>query len=555
MLAASPKSVDVEGILAHLRQLLTEGRIEDALKQVALLLTQMRDQNNALQIRLWKALKQQFGRKSEKLSSEQLALFLEQLASAPGATPAGADAAPAPVEAPAPGEPAPAPSAVLASPQPKPRKGHGRKPLPASLPRETVPLTVLEQDRTCALCGAAKAKIGEERSEVLEFVPAGFKVLVYAREKRACRPCQAEVSIAPAADKVIDGGLPGPGLLAQVLVAKYQEHQPLHRQSQTYQRYGVELSVSTLADWVAQSTDALAPIARAILERALLAHVLQSDDTGLCVLDRDHPNGSKRGHVWFYVGDKKYAAFTYTPDWTAKGPQSVLDGRIGWLLVDGYRGYDALFTRPGATAIEVGCWHHARRRFFEALEAGEPRAAVALDLIKKLFALERQANERGVSHQERLALRQQGSAPVLQKLGEWMASLQPYLPPKSPLAKAIGYAVRQWAPLSRFLEDGLLPLHNGLSELQARRVAVGRKNYMFAGSDRGAERAAIAYTVISTCILNRVEPWGYLRDVLGKLASGWPQSRLQELLPPFWAAAQHESQQNAGAAPPALVPT
>jgi transposase len=546
------KSVDIKEIVTHLRQLLTEGRTDEALEQVACLLTQMRDQNNALQIRLLKTLRLQFGRKSEKLSPDQLALVLEKFEEAQAIveTPAAPPEAPAQSAPSTPSEPV---STELPAPKPKPRKGHGRKPLPTSLPREVRPLQVPAAERSCTLCGREKPCIGYERSEMLEFVPAGFKVIVNAREKLACRACEGDVVIAPAADKLIDGGLPGPGLLAQVLVAKYGEHLPLNRQSQIYKRHGVELRVSTLADWVTAATDALAPLAKAILDKAMVAHVLQSDDTGLCVLDRDHPNGSKRGHVWFYVGDMKWAAFVYTPDWKAEGPQSVLAERRGWLLVDGYAGYGALFRREGATAVEVGCWAHSRRYFFEALKAGDERAAVAIDLIGKLFAVDRQAKEDGVGHEELLIRRQRDAAPVLEKLGRWMADLHPRLPPKSSLAQAIGYTVRRWTALSRFLEDGRLPLHNGLSELQARQVAVGRKNYLFAGSDKGAERAAIAYTLISTCMLNGVEPWSYLRDVLDKLAAGWPQRRLDELLPPNWA--QQQAQQQASTAPASLVPT
>jgi transposase len=535
-MSISAKS-DIDVLLSALKQLLVEGRVDEALEQVASLLRQMREQNNALQLRLGKLLRLRFGRTSEKVSGQQLALFLEQLGHLTQA---------APTPPPQTGS-APPDVGELPRPTPPPRKGHGRKPLPPSLPREENILSPSEKERVCGTCGQQKSSLGYERSEVLEFIPARFKVVVNAREKLACRACGDGVVIGPVADKVIDSGLPGPGLLANVLVAKYAEHQPLTRQSETYKRAGVELRPSTLADWVGASTELLAPLAQRILQHALASHVLQSDDTGLKVLDRDAPHGIKRGHVWIYVGDAKWAAFVYTPDWKGEGPQSVLAERKGWLLVDGYAGYDALFQGEAATAVEVGCWSHARRYYIETLEKGDIRAAVPVDLIGQLFAIERQATTAGLSPDERLAWRNQYSRPVLAQLGQWMNTMSAGEPPKSPLAGAIGYSVRRWVALGRFLEDGRLPLENNLSERLLRPVAVGRKNYLFAGSDKGAERACIAYTLLGTCKLNGVEPWAYLCDVLSKLAAGWPHSRLDELLPPYWAA-QHQAQQQAHAA-------
>jgi transposase len=199
------------------------------------------------------------------------------------------------------------------------------------------------------------------------------------------------VVIAPPAAKPIDGGLPGPGLLAHVLVSKYKDHLPLHRLSGIYARSGVDLKASTLGDWVAAGTDGLEPIARAIWRNALAAHLLQSDDTGIKVLDKDHPNRVKRGHLWVYLGDGKWCAFVYTPDWKGEWPQTFLAERKGWLQVDGYAGYDDLFSRAGATAIEVSCWAHARRGFVETLEAGDLRAAIPVELIRQLYAIERAA--------------------------------------------------------------------------------------------------------------------------------------------------------------------
>ena len=253
--------------------------------------------------------------------------------------------------------------------------------------------------------------------------------------------------------------------------------------------------------------------------------------------------------MWVYLGDSTWAAFVYTPDWKQEGPLSFLEGRVGWLLVDGYKGYDKLFTRPGATAVEVGCWSHARRYFVEALEAGDTRAALPLSLMGRLFEVEREASEQQVDEAERLRRRDTLSRPVTEQLGRWVADTYNREPPKSPLARACFYTINQWKPLSRFLEDARLPLHNNASELRLREIAVGRKNYLFAGSDAGAERAACVYTLLATCVLAGVEPWAYLRDVLEKLASGWPQRRLEELLPPMWKRAREAAAQTPSTSP------
>src|SRR5439155_754531 len=250
----------------------------------------------------------------------------------------------------------------------------------------------------------------------------------------------------PAA-KPIETGLPGFGLIADVLVKKNADHCPLHRMHGIYLRHGVDLAVSTLAGWVAGGSDLLEPIARAIRRKTLNSHVVQTDDTGLRVLDRDAPGGSKRGHIWGYLGDRRWLVFDYTPDWSAEGPATFLINRQGWLQADAYKGYDRLFSDPGSRVVEVGCFAHARRYFVDALE-----------------------------------------------------------------------------------------IDNNACERALRQVAVGRKNYLFAGSDEGARRAAIIYTVFGTCRLHDVDPWAYTRDVLEKLARGWKQSRIDELLPPAWAA-------------------
>ncbi len=266
---------------------------------------------------------------------------------------------------------------------------------------------------------------------------------------------------------------------------------------------------------------------------------MQTDDTGLRVLDRDSPHGIKKGHVWVYVGDGKWAAFVYTPTWQAGPVQAFLADRKGYLQHDGYKGYDGLHEAEESEIIEVGCNAHVRRGFVDTLEAGDHRAAVALDLFKKLYQVEHAAD--GKSAEERCALRQTYSRPITERLRAWMDETLGREPPQSKLAKAIQYGVNRWEALTRFLDDGILPLDNNASERALRTIAVGRSNYLFAGSDTGAERAVIAYTILGTCTLCGIDPLEYLRDVLTKLSGRWPNARLPELLPPNWAEARAQA--------------
>jgi transposase len=524
---------DIEPVIAGLRKLIEEQRVEEALQAIAQLVMDMRDKNNQLQLRLLKLLRERYGRKSEKISADQLSLFLDQLSEAVRGEDSKTDSlASEQLE-----------KGELPQPKLQPHKGHGRRALPSHLPREEKIIPAPSADRNCQVCGEEKTCIGYERSEIIEFIPASFKVIELLREKLACAKGCEGVVVAPVADKVIEKGLPGPGLLSNLLVSKYRDALPLHRLKNIYARSGVEIGVSTLAGWVGGATEALSPLSRAIQKAALVSHVLQTDDTGLRVLDQDTARGSKLGHLWVYIGDKQWVWFQYTPNWESATAREVLKERSGWLQHDGYAGYGRLHKDENPAAIEVGCWAHARRKFVEALESGDKRAAAAISLIGELFEVERNAGEEGMSVDERLRRRQEISRPVLERLGKWIGDSYNQEPPKSKLAMAMGYAINRWTALSRFLEDGRLPLDNNVSERALRSVAIGRKNYLFAGSDQGAERAAIAYTIIGTCVLCGVEPWSYLRDVFEKLAAGWPNSRLAELLPPNWAK-QHTSTQD-----------
>jgi transposase len=509
-LASSSLPSQIDSIKTTLAGLLEADRKAEALELFMSLWSQLATDHAKLQHQLRLMLKARFGRKTERIDPAQLAFLLEELRrTEPSQTP---------LEALRP---------VVAHVRRKrlERKG-AREVLPESIPREVIRLEPPEAERTCA-CGEAKTCIGCERSQVLELIPARFKVIVYERAKYACKRCEeAGVVIAPVPAKPIDSGLPGFSLIADVLVKKYAEHLPLHRIREIYKRHGPDIPVSTLADWVASGAEALEPIAAEIRERVLASHVVQADDTPLTVLDRSRPGGSKRGYMYAYLGDGSHVAYDYRPTRSASGPGEFLGPREGWVQADAAGAFEPLFAL--GRAKEAGCWSHARRYFVEALET-DKQAAVALSWIGKLFEVEREAE--GRSFDERLALRQERSRPAREELGRWIAEVSPGTPPKSPLGKAFTYATNQWVALGRFLEDGRLELHNNACERALRRIAVGRNNWLFAGSDAGAERAAVIYTVLGTCRLHDVEPWAWVKDTLEKLAGGWKQSRIAELLP------------------------
>lgn len=531
---------DVQDVGKLLRAMAAEGRVEALIDLVLRLLFDVRTKNSALELRLQKALRALYGRKSQKVSAEQLALLLGEL---------GADDGAAAGEGEAGNVEMPPPPAL-----PEASKGRrGRAPLPAGLPRDERVVPVPEGERHCAACGAEKRGMGFVTSEVLEFVPGHFRILEEKREKLACRACEGEVTVAPT-DKITDRGRPGPGLLAQLVVDKYQDAMPLYRQVQAFARLGVTLPTSTVGAWSAFACDVLVPVADLIRSRVLSSFVVSVDDTGLRVLDRDHPNGIKKGHVWAYVAGG-LVAYTYTSDWSADGPAKWLSGFDGFVQGDGYAGYEAELEGASgpvvAEARRLGCMMHLRSKFEETLRAGDLRAAVALGHVKALYEIERRAKEQALGPVERQALRDEHARPVLRELKAWVDGLKPKVMPKTPLYEAVTYAFLQWDRIERCFSDGRFEIDNGRAERALRRVAVGRKNYLFAGSDQGAERIAVAYTVLASCHEAGVNPWAYVRDIIGKLQRGWPKARLEELLPTAWATRQDAEQRDAK--PPAAT--
>ena len=417
------------------------------------------------------------------------------------------------------------------------RKKRGSTKISKDLPRETRKIELPEAERRCPCCNETMCKIGEEVSERLDYTPAVLKVLETRRDKYACKMHEeAGVLTPPVPVHPIEKGMATAGLLSQVLVAKYKDHLPLYRQSCIFARHGAELAESTLCDWVKSAAEMLQPIAAAVKASVLVSHVVQSDDTGITVLDPSHQNGSRRSFLWAYVGDRDEVVFDFTLGRGREGPRDFLGEYRGFLQVDAYAGYEVVFQTGRVT--EVGCWAHARRRFFDALDGEKEQAGNALAVLRRLYEIEREAKELGLDFTARRDLRQREAKPLLEALHPWLVALKPTVLPKSPLGDAIGYTLRQWDPLTRYLEDGRLAIDNNRVERQMRTVAVGRKNWMFAGSDEGARRAATIYSLICTCSLLDVEPWAYLKDVLQRIAEGEDPARLT---PRLWKAARDQA--------------
>lgn len=425
--------------------------------------------------------------------------------------------------------PATAPEPELKTPETQAPAKRGRRPLPKDLPRKRIEYSPPPQDRACKHCGVELERIGEEISEQYEYVPASFFIVQHARLKYACPKCQEGVVVGPLPDKLIDKGLPGPGLLAQILVSKYEDHLPLYRQERIFGRHGAHIPRSSACQWIAWAAGQLEPLYRYMKQEILKSAKIHTDDTPVQVQEKGRGK-TRTGRLWVYRGDEahRYAVFEYTANRRRDGPAAFLKDYKGYLQADAYGGYDGLYA--GNEIVEVACWAHARRKFFDARET-DPRAYEALELIGRLYELERLGQP--LLPHGRAQLRQLQARPVLERIHAWLHDSKDLCVPKSPLGQAIHYALGQWQALNRYLDDGILDVDNNKAENLIRPVALGRKNWLFCGNDAGGRRAAIAYSLIESCKLSAVDPWKYLYDVLPRLATH-PASRIRELIPGHW---------------------
>ena len=474
-------------------------------------LTTIQRENASLRHQLDVLCQRLFGKTSERVDPRQLQLALEQLANEPGpiSQPIEMDSGETPVRAHA------------------RRRPSGRRPLPGHLPRRRVEIDVAEAEKHCA-CGHTKTRIGESVSEKLEYEPASFVVIQTARAKYACPQCHEGVVEAPVPPQALEKSLAGEGLLAHLVVSKYVDHLPLHRLEGIFAREGIDLARTTLCGWVADVATALTPIGDQLRREITAASYLQTDDTSVTVLGDD--GGSFKGRLWTYLDPLgQQVVFEATTTHERDGPEAFLAGFRGALQADAYTGYDALY--QSGTIVEIGCWAHARRRFVDAFLL-DGSAARMVALIQQLYQVERMAAH--VEADARQALRQEQSVPLLARIDAERQGLARTVLPKSPLGDAVRYLTNQWAALQRFVTDGRLGIDNNRAENQLRVVAVGRRNWLFAGSFEGARRAALLYSLVQSCKLVDVAPFPYLKDVLLRVATH-PHCHIDQLTPKRWA--------------------
>jgi transposase len=416
------------------------------------------------------------------------------------------------------------------------RRKPARRPLPAHLPRERI---VYPAPSACPCCGDDRLrKIGEDVTETLELVPRQWKVIQHVREKFSCRACEA-ITQPPAPSHAIARGRAGPKLLAHILFSKYSLHLPLNRQSATYGREGIDLDVSTLADWVGAAAATLMPLNDVIRTHVFAAERIHADDTTVPVLAKDK---TRTGRLWTYVRDDRpfggpdppAAVFFYSRDRGGEHPEQHLARYAGLMQADAYAGFNRLYdaNRKPGPIIEAACWAHGRRKFFDLARLNQaPIAAAAVERIDAVFAIEREIN--GATPQERVRIRHERSQPLIIELHTWLREQRARISKHSETGKAIDYILKRWAAFTRFLDDGRLCMTNNAAERELRAVAVGRKNWTFAGSDEGGRRAAAIYTLIATAKLNDIDPQAWLADVLARLPDH-PAKHIHELLPWNW---------------------
>jgi len=485
-----------------------------------------------------------YGPRNERFDPAQLVLFGQLVGSAP-ADPAAAGQ-----------EPSPKPTRAE-----RRRHKHGRQKLPEHLERVPVKCDLRDDEKPCPCCGKVRRCIGKVITEMLEFFPSCFKVLELTQHKYGCDDCEAnglspQIELAPKPPQPIEKGLPGPGLVANVIVSKLADHLPLHRLEEIFARHGVHIADSTMCGWIEKSAELVAPLVLVMQRRIKQSKVVNTDETRVPVQEKEK---CRKGRIWVYIGDpyNPYMVFEFSPDRTNQWPVAWLEGFGGFLQADAYVGYDAVFR--GGTVIEVGCWAHGRRKFFDARDTDARRSAEMLEMVRQLYAVEDEAQKQiallpGATQQQkddiRRQLRQSHSVPVLEKIKEWLDKESQLVLPRSPMADAITYMINQWKALCVYAEHGFLNIDNNASERALKLVAIGRRNWLFVGNDEFGKNYATLYSLIASARYHGLDPQEYLRHVLTHIATT-PLSELEQFLPDVYKArleAQEAAKKNAGSA-------
>jgi transposase len=502
----------------------------EVLQQMVLDLIAQLDASEARRIKTENLLRQllaaRSGRRSEQISDEQLALFEAEL-KAQGVNieelSKDKDAGSNPDD----NDP-PASTGRRAE-----ANSRGRRALPGHLKRERIVHDLDEAEKHCAVCEQDLREFGEEMSERYEFIPAQLIVVEDVCKKYSCA-CTVKTAGKPS--QPIEKSTAGASLLTQVIVAKFADHLPLHRQAKIFRRFGVELSDRTMCGWMRQCAELLEPLYQNLKDFILASKVVGTDDTPVKVLDRKLPQ-TRKGRIWPYVGDRDHPAviYDYTPTRERAGPERFLKDFRGHLQADAYAVYDSFFKDPNRGMVEVGCWAHARRHFHNALENDTPRMGGVLGMIARLYEyeVEQDGRRNGWRGEELRLLREREARPMLNQLHEYLHSIREQVLPKSEAGQAVAYALKNWAALTRYCSDGDLLIDNNGTERSLRSFAVGRNNWTFFGSDNGGRTAAVLRSFVTSCELARIDPFAWFRDVLGRIAEH-PVKRIEELLPHRW---------------------
>jgi transposase len=412
----------------------------------------------------------------------------------------------------------------------KPQIPPSRNPLPAHLPRKEIIIEPKEDSTNLK-------RIGEQVTEELEYKPGRLYVNRYIRPKYARKNGEG-IIIGSLPDRPIEKGIPGPGLLSHILISKFVDHLPLYRQLQQFKREKVDIAQSTINDWVRYSCELLEPLYESQVKEILKSVYLMADETPIQVLDKSKRGKTHKGYFWVYYDPLgRGVFFDYRDNRSREGPHQILNDFKGFLQTDKYSGYDKLAEKSEITA--VGCFAHARRKFEQSLGSDPKRSEWMLEQIRKLYIIERRAREKELSFTERLNLRQEESVPILMDIKTWLDQQMLKVLPKSQIGQSIGYMHSFWNRLEKYVEDGRLEIDNNLVENAIRPVALGRKNYLFAGSHNGAKRAAIIYSLVTTAKLQNIEPYAYIKDILTRIAS-YPHKKITDLLPINWKAPEAE---------------